>query len=578
MNNEKSSLFKFRFDPSSETTTIIGNEKNVLMRICRSLYDHTFKIGLFFIVTLIHCISYVCFPLLLGEIIDKYAQSILKYLIGAGNGDFLSEISGDLIIAVIVFLLTAATSILQGFLISGIITDYSHSMRDAITSKFNKLSVRYIDSSDNQKLLSLFTDSVDSVNQSLNIIFLQIIPSVLLSVAIIITQFATTPLIGFISLFLCLLGCVCNFATNKKTLKKVKSQQEATNEIFNSVSEFYEGLSVLQYSGALDERAAYISERINESGAKSEKMPAAFFVKETLTQTSTAAGVSATIIAGIFSMITDSFSIGGLQRQLIYTRKLFGSFSSLLLLPGVLRTLLESSQEIFDFLDISEKENLSVDNTAIDYSSTPIEFKNVFFSYNKSKPDLLKNISFKISDRGITAITGVTGIGKTTLIKLILGFYQPTKGDVCFFGKSINSIPQPEYLSNFSVIVQGAELFKDTIANNILYGSEKATREDVINAAKLCGAHEFIMNSEKGYDTLYDGNNLSEGEIQLIFLARAFLHKKKFIIFDEATSAIDINAEQTVIEALERLSEDHGIIIISHRGTTYKNATEYINL
>lgn len=578
MSNEKSSLFKFRFDPSAETTTVIGNEKTVLARICRSLYNHAFKIGLFFIVTLVHCISYVCFPLLLGEIIDKYAQSILKYLIGAGSGDFLSEISGDLIIAVLVFLLTAATGILQGFLISGIITDYSHTMRNAITSKFNELSVRYIDSSDNQKLSTLFTDNVDSVNQSLNIIFLQVIPSILLSLAIIITQFFTNPLIGFISLVLCLSGCVCNFVTNKKCLKEVRRQQENTSDIFSSVSELYEGLSILQFSGALNERTANISEKITESGAESEKMPLSFFIKDTITETGTAAGISATVITGIFSMITDSFSIGSLQRQLIYTRKLFGSFSSLLLVPGVLRTLLESSQEIFNFLDITEEDKQSIDNTEIDYNTTPIEFKSVFFGYDKSKPDLLKNISFKINDSGITAITGVTGIGKTTLIKLILGFYQPTKGEIRFYGKRSDSIPQQEYLSNFSVIVQGAELFNDTIANNILYGSENASLEDAVNAAKLCGAHEFITNSEKGYDTLYNGNNLSEGEIQLIFLARAFLHKKKFIIFDEATSSIDINAEQTVIKALEKLSENHGIIIISHRKTTYKNASEYINL
>lgn len=580
MSNEKSGVFKFRFDDSHETTISAEKKRETASRLLKSLRPYRGKMLLLFPVIIVYCITYVAFPLVLGDIIDGFADSLMLNLLGITEGSIASQVLPEVTKAIIIFLIMAAANILQGFIISDIVSSYSLSLRNAMFSKFNRISERYIDSSDHDELLSCLTADIDALNQSLNLLLANVLPSILLVVAVIITQFSLNVTVGSICLLICVIGLLFDFFYNKLSVKKARKMQMDTAEINSQAAEFYRGLAVLQFSGKVDDKAKELTDENEGYFRKHGKISLAGALQKNLSQVAGETGFVAVTITSIGLMIKGIFSLGMLQRQLIYARKLFSSFGVFSTVSGLIRTALMSGERIFDFADISDEVRTGGDSFTKKNGAAAIEFKNVTFGYEKSNRNVVENISFKINENAITTISGVTGIGKTTLIKLLLGFYEPKSGEIRCFGNDISRLDRKDYLSRFNVIVQGAELFDGTVAENIAYGSKNVNRDKILEAAKLSGAHEFIMEMEKGYNAVYDSKkrNFSEGQIQLILLARAFLQRKEFIIFDEATASVDVRAEQKITESLRELSKESTVIIISHRASTSVNSTQTVEL
>lgn len=580
MSNEKSGVFKFRFDDSHGTTVSAEKQRETASRLLRSLKPYNKKFLLLFPVILIYCVTYVIFPQVLGDIIDGFADSLMLNLLGLGEGNIVSQVMPQVIKAVVIFLIMAAANILQGFIISEIVTSYSLSLRNAMISKFNRISEKYIDSSDHEELLSFLTGDIDALNQSLNLLLANVVPSILLVISVVITQFVLNKTVGSICLLICVIGLLFDFIYSKISLKKAHKMQTDTGKMNSRAAEFYRGLAVLQFSGKVDEKAAELTEENKQYFRKHGKISVASTVQKNLSQVAGETGYVAVAVTCIGFMIKSAFSLGMLQRQLIYARKLFSSFGVFSTVSGILRTALTSGERIFAFVDISDEVKAGGKKFEKKADASAIEFKNVTFGYQKGKKNVIENVSFKINENAITTISGVTGIGKTTLIKLLLGFYKPKSGEIKCFGNNIDKLDRKDYLSRFNVIVQGAELFDGSVAENIAYGSKNVNRDMILEAAKLSGAHEFIMEMEKGYNAVYDSKkrNFSEGQIQLILLARAFLQKKEFIIFDEATASVDVRAEQKVTEALRELSKESTVIIISHRASTSVNSTQVVEL
>ncbi len=580
MSNEKSGVFKFRFDDSHETTITAEKKKETTARLFRSLKPYRKKMLLLFPVIIIYCITYVAFPLVLGDIIDGFADSLMLNLLGITEGSIASQVMPQVTKAIVIFLIMATANILQGFIISDIVSSYSLSMRNAMFSKFNRISEKYIDSSNHDELLSCLTADIDALNQSLNLLLANVVPSILLVIAVVITQFRLNTVVGSICLLICVVGLLFDFIYNKVSLKKSRKMQMDTAVINSQAAEFYRGLAVLQFSGKVDEKAEELTEGNKEYFRKHGKISIVASLQKNLSQVAGETGFVAVVITSIGLMIKGVFSLGMLQRQLIYARKLFSSFGVFSTVSGLVRTALTSGERIFDFADISDEVRTDGEKFEKKSGASAIEFKNVTFGYEKSNRDVIKKVSFTINENAITTISGVTGIGKTTLIKLLLGFYEPKDGQIRCYGNDISKLDRKDYLSRFNVIVQGAELFDGTVAENIAYGSKNVNRDKILEAAKLSGAHEFIMEMEKGYNAVYDSKkrNFSEGQIQLILLARAFLQKKEFIIFDEATASVDVRAEQKITESLRELSKESTVIIISHRASTSVNSTQVVEL
>lgn len=580
MNDEKSGVFKFRFDSGSSTVEERQNKKEIQSRLLKSFSAYKVKLILFMLVTLLYSITFVIFPQKIGEIIDAFAGSIIQYLLGLGDGSVFSEIIPYAIPTVIFFVANAILSLIQGYIVSDIITSYSAKLRKTVMEKYDTLSVSFIDSTEHRKIISAMTQDVDALNQSLNLILMRIIAPAITFAVIIITQLVVNAQIGVISIVFCVLGSVLTLLSEKRGNKSAAKQQSGKGDLYSDAAEFYNGLAVLQNSGKVEERKANLKEKIRSNVKVSEKANGTSVLQNCISELSVSLCIVFSMVASALMMAKGDFSVGGLQCQFVYIRKLFSSVSSLSVAPGIIRTAVLSAGRIYDFLDLESFERDGIEVPEKTSAQENIEFRNVSFRYNEEGRDILKDVSFKVKRNGITVISGMTGAGKTTIIKLMLGFYSPQKGEVLFEGKDVASLKKDEYFSNFNIIVQGSTLFDDTIENNISYGCEDVTFEEIEKAAKLSGADEFILRRQEGYKTVFNSKspNLSDGEIQLVLLARAFLRKRDILIFDEATSGLDVIAEKRIIEALQEISKESCVIVISHRNSSLSSTSNTINI
>lgn len=581
MSNEKSGVFKFRFDASSRTLYTRKNSIKIIKRLIRSLSPYKRKLQLFAIVTVLYSVSYVVFPRLLGSILDMFSGSIVTYMLGLGDGTLFRDILPYGIVALTVFLFNALFAFLQGNLISDIITSYSLSLRSAVMDKFNSIPVSFVEASDHKELLSKMTQDIDALNQSLNIIFVRLFSSVTLFIAVTVMQFSLSVPLGAVSIGFCVLTVLFSLLKRKREEASVKKQQSGTNELFDRASEFYSGMPVAQISGKLENITRELADLNRKVSFDSRKSKGFTVLQKGINELFSGICIVTVAVLGTFATSAGSISIGILQCQFIYVRRLFSAFSELSLISGVCSTLISSAGSLFDFFDITENENSNENETMpVQTEEDKIDFENVYFRYNEDSKLILKNVSFSLGGKGITVLSGITGVGKTTIIKLVLGFYKPVAGKVLYNGKEVWQLPKRDYLSKFNIIIQGATLFNDTIYNNIAYGSSQYSKEQVKAAAKLCGADKFIENLPDGYETVFDPwePDLSEGEIQLVLLARAFLRKRDFVIFDEATSGVDIMIEKKINRALAELSKECSVIVISHRSSAIVQADKTVHL
>ncbi len=580
MKNEKSGVFKFRFDALSSTADEKGFNKQTVSRLIHSLSPFRKRLWFFGFVTLLYSISYVVFPRLLGSIFDIFSDSVISWLLGIGNDSVFSEMMPYLIFALIFFAANSLFAFCQGHIISGVVTEYAFSLRSAVNMKFNRLTVKYIDGCDNNGLIDRMTGVIDALNQSLNIIFMKQFSSLLLLICIIIMQFLLTPKLGLLSLIFCVLSIAYLFARQKLEKRTARDEQNASFTLFDGANNFFSGIETLQLSGKLEKITENLEE-LNRKAAKSaEKSKKSRSAQNGINDLLGGLCLVAVTVAGVFLADESLITVGILQCQIIYVRRIFNSVSDLSLLAGIGRTLLSSAENVFEFFDLPESGDGDSGNRLPEGEGGAIEFKDVSFRYDEKDKQVLDNLSLTIPLRGITSLSGITGAGKTTVIKLILGFYSPDEGRVLYKGTDVCTLNKREYHSLFNVIVQGAGLFDDTVYNNIAYGSEGVTSEAVEAAAKLTGVDEVISRLPDGYETVFNTSepNLSDGEIQLVLLARAFLRKRDIVIFDEATSGIDLVVEKRINEALRELSKGCAVIVIAHRVSALVGATLQISL
>ena len=581
MSNEKSGVFKFRFNALSETAESKADRKRVLGRLKKSLSPYKGRLALFLFVTLLYSITYVIFPRLLGSILDLFSGEVVAYMLGFGDGSVFKRMIPYGVFALCVFTVNALFSFVQGHIISDVITSYAMSLRRAVTGKFNTLSVKYIDSSDHKQLLMKMTGDIDALDQSLNIIFMRYISSALVFVCVIIMQFVLSFRLGVISLGFCLIMAVLTALSSKRAKKNAAKERASTFSLFDDVSEFYSGLSPVQLSGNLKKTVNELIAENRQAMEITEKSRFSACLQNSRGELFSALCLSAVAVAGAFCIKAETMTVGILQCQLIYVRRLFSAFTEFSTASGVMRTLISSADSLFSFFDISDTENPNEREAMPDKNEDAlIEFRDVTFRYTREGKQILENVSFTVPGRGITALSGITGAGKTTMIKLMLGFYRPDSGRVLYKGKDVYKLPVEKYLAGYNIIIQGATLFNDTVYNNIAYGNGSVTYEQIMKASALAGVSEFIGRLPDGYDTVFDTDepNLSEGEIQLVLLARAFLRKSDIVVFDEATSGIDIVAEKKINEALELLAKDSAVIVIAHRSSAAAGAVRQISL
>lgn len=570
-----SSIFKFRFDTST-TAQNKKSDKKSNKDFVKSINPFAKNIVFITIVSVLYAYTFILTTRVFGDLIDLFITAIIGSIL-KGDSTIENEAikwaiikAGALIVANTVF------SFLQGSFSARFASNYAHKLRQKLFDKFHRLPLAYIDSHYYDDIHTMLTDSVDAMNQSMNMILGKILSSALIVVGIIVELFKIDVIMVTIVCGIIVIGFIVIYCFSNNESKLSVAHQKGLHDIHGEINELYGGIKTVQASGNCDRVVNEIvdmSEQLNTTVKKARRVAS---VPSIITELITSLSFIAVLIVGAVKIHEGAVSLGVLITAIIYIRKLnepltqFNSFS------GVFSTLNFTKNKIFSFLrepEVQESEN----NESIEIGD--ITFENVDFEYFTNQK-VIHNASFTIKQKGITAITGETGAGKSTIIKLVLRFYSPVSGRILMNQKDISSFGISDYRQRFTVIPQNARLFDCNIRENIVYGMKNITDEQVMEVIEKVGATEFIQKLPEGIYTKFNSAspNISAGQIQLVLLARAMLRKCSYIIFDEATSYIDADTESKFNDLLKTLSKDCGIIIIAHRKTAIDIAETIIEI
>lgn len=529
----------------------------------------------FIVVIIFACLSTIFSiigPRILGDAITELSNGLINKLSGIGGINF-GRVERYLIILLFLYVLSALFTYIQGFIMSGITQKVTYKLRNQISKKVNGLPISYFDKKTNGEVLSIVTNDVDTLCQGLDQSATSLITNVITVIGILIMMFSIDFVMTVIALLivpvsLVLIGFVASFSQ-----KHFKNQQDYLADINGTIEEMYSGHNVIKAFNATDkmmDKFNMQNEKLYVSGWKSNFLsglmpPIMMFI-------SNLGYVFISIIGGYFA-VRGRITIGNIQSFITYTKNFTQPISQVAQISNMLQSMVAACERIFDFLD-EPLEDFSNDIiTDISNIKGDVVFKNVKFGYN---PDsiIINDFSFDVKHGSKIAIVGPTGAGKTTIVKLLMRFYNVTDGEILVDGININDFDRNSFRKIFGMVLQDAWLFSGSIMDNLRYGNLNATDTEVIDASKRAHAHHFIKTLPGGYDMILNEevNNISGGQKQLLTIARAILADPKILILDEATSSVDTRTEVLIQKAMDELMKNRTTFIIAHRLSTIKNA------
>ena len=513
----------------------------------------------------------------LSNIITVYGPNKLKEITnliseGLGSSIDLKAVSEIALLLTVLYAAGALLNYGQSFIISSVIQHFSKRLRTAIAEKINKLPLGYFDGHSQGDTLSRVTNDVDTVGQSLNQSLGSVISSSLLLVAVVLTMFFMNWILALVTIIASLLGFVFVGLIMGKSQGYFTAQQNNLAAVNGYVEEMYSGHNVVISYNAIEqskERFAVLNHNLYNSIWKSQfisgiMMPLMIF-------TGNFAYVLV-ILVGAALAIDGSISIGVIVAFMVYVRTFSQPLSQIAQGITVLQQVGAAMGRVFEFLDEAEMEADDHKERQLETVKGDVAFEEVFFGY---KPDqtIIHDFSAQAKAGQKIAIVGPTGAGKTTIVNLLMKFYEIDKGRITIDGIDIKNMKRSEVHDAFSMVLQDTWLFEGTIRENLIYNQEHVTDEAVIAAAKAVGVHHFIQTLPKGYDTVLDDTvSLSVGQKQLLTIARALLKDAPLLILDEATSSVDTRTEELIQKAMDKLMEGRTSFVIAHRLSTIRNA------
>lgn len=483
----------------------------------------------------------------------------------------LSKVASLGISLLIIYLSSFVFSILQGFLISKVTAKIGKKFRNDLSQKINNLPLSYLDRTPYGDVLSRVTNDVDTLSDTLNSSLSSSVTSIATVVGSLIMMFKYSWKLTLIAIAILPISLIVISIIFKYSQKYFKLQQDELGQINGHIEEIYSGHNVITiYNG--EEKALEKFDDINNRLFKSSyKGNVLSGLLHPLMNLFGNIGYAILIIWGGIMAIQDITFIPVVVAFVTYYRMFNNEVSQVANIFSTLQTTVASSERIFEFLDEQEQEDESYKTAKLKDVEGNIEFRNLNFGYTPEK-QILKDLNVKIKAGQKVAIVGSTGAGKTTLVNLLMRFYEANSGDILIDGVKINDVKRENVRKQFSMVLQDTWLFEGTIRDNIAYGS-KATAEDVENVCKTAGIHHLIMSQPNGYDhILTEESAFSGGEKQLLTIARAMLHNAPMLILDEATSSVDTRTEVLIQKAMDKLLEKRTSFIIAHRLSTIVNA------
>ncbi len=539
-------------------------------------YMGRFKFAIFFV--MIFAVASTCFnilgPKVMGKITTKIFEGLMDKIRGGSGIDF------DGIFTIVILLLalyvgSAVFSFVQGFIMSGISQKVAYNLRGEMSEKINRLPISYFDKRSNGEVLSRITNDVDTLGMTLNQSITQLITSVTTLFGVLIMMLTISPLMTVIALLIlpismCFIGVIM-----KRSQKFFRQQQEYLGHVNGQVEEIFGGQNIVKAFNrqeAVKKEFEEANEVLYGSAWKSQ-----FFsgMMQPIMQFVGNLGYVAVAIVGGFLTINGRIQVGDIQSFIQYVRQFTQPITQIAQVSTMLQSMAAAAERVFEFLEEEEETAKALHHIGVSEEDLigNVTFENVSFGYAKDKM-IIHNFSADVKQGQKVAIVGPTGAGKSTMIKLLMRFYDVNSGKILIDGHNIQDFDRSDLRGAFGMVLQDTWLFKGTIMENIRYGRLDATDQEVIAAAKSAHAHHFIQTLPGGYEMELneEASNVSQGQKQLLTIARAILADNKLLILDEATSSVDTRTEERIQKAMDNLMKGRTSFVIAHRLSTIRDA------
>lgn len=545
--------------------------KGAIGRIIEYIGKYKFGVLIVMIFAIGSSIFTVVGPKVLGNATSELAEGLIARVQGTGGIDF-GEISGILIAALLMYGASALFNFVQGLVMSEMTQKLCYRLRKEISEKINRIPLKYFESRTYGEVLSRITNDVDTLGNGLSQSVTQLITSLTTIVGIFIMMISISPLMTIITLITLPLSTILMMLVIGKSQKYFKAQQEYLGNINGQVEEIYSGHSIVKAFNKEEQIIKNFCDTNNilyESAWRSQflsgfMMPLMQFVGNL--------GYVGVAISGSFLATNGTIRIGDIQAFMQYVKSFTQPIQQVAQVANMLQSMAAAAERVFELLD-EEEEQLASSPVSIEKIEGNVEFKNVKFGY-KEEHIIINDFSVKTKKGQQIAIVGPTGAGKTTVVKLLMRFYDVNSGEILIDGYNVKDFSRGELRKLFGMVLQDTWLFKGSIMDNIRYGKLDATDDEVIAAAKSAHAHHFIETLSGGYQMELDeeAGNISQGQKQLITIARAILADNPILILDEATSSVDTRTEHRIQKAMNNLMNGRTSFVIAHRLSTIKNA------
>lgn len=512
-------------------------------------------------------------PKILAKATDELFNGLVRKVSGDSIGIDFDKIAKILLFLLGIYIISLVFSFLQGFLMSNVSQKMCYNLRKELCEKVNRMPMKYFDTKTHGEVLSRFTNDIDTLGQSLNQSLTQLITSLTTIIGTLVMMLSISFKMTLVALVILPISMIFISTIVGKSQKYFTSQQEYLGHVNGQVEELYGGHSVVKVFNG-EEKAIKEFDKANgtlyESAWKSQflsgmMMPIMQFVGNL--------GYVGIAILGGYLAINKAIGVGDIQAFIQYVRNFTQPISQVAQVANMLQSTAAASERIFEFLDEEEEDQVVENPVHIDGLKGSVEFKNVHFGYNPNKI-IINDFTAKVKPGQKVAIVGPTGAGKTTMIKLLMRFYDVNSGAILVDGHNVKDFNRTELRDMFGMVLQDTWLFNGSIKENIRYGKLDATDEQVVEAAKAAHIDHFIRTLPGGYNMELneEASNVSQGQKQLLTIARAILADPKILILDEATSSVDTRTEVLIQKAMDNLMKGRTSFVIAHRLSTIKDA------
>ena len=546
--------------------------KDAMLRLLKYMERYKFRLILMVIFAIGGTVFNIIGPKILGKATTELYSGLISKINGGSGIDF-DKIIKILFGVMCLYVVSSVLSFIQGFIMTGISNDVTYNLRKDISKKINKIPMKYFESRTHGEILSRITNDVDTLQTGINQSVTQLITSATTLIGVLVMMLSINVWMTLAALLILPVSMFIISKVMKHSQKYFQDQQKYLGEVNGQVEEIYSGHTVVKAFNKEDDvinEFEKTNEKLYSSAWRSQffsgiMMPIMQFVGNL--------GYVMVALLGGFMVIKNKIEVGDVQAFFQYIRNFTQPIQQIAQVTNMLQSSAAASERVFEFLDVEEEDQMAEDPVSVNQIEGNVSFEHISFGYDPSKI-IVHDFNADVKAGQKVAIVGPTGAGKTTMIKLLMRFYDVNSGEICIDGHNVKDFNRMELREMFGMVLQDTWLFHGTIMENIRNGRLDATDEEVIAAAKAAHAHHFIMSQPGGYqmELNEETSNISQGQKQLLTIARAILADNKIMILDEATSSVDTRTEERIQKAMDNLMKGRTSFVIAHRLSTIRDA------